>query len=402
MNVLLTGAYSSCNKGDLAMQLTAVHHFREHGANVTASIPFPELDRETYESAGAAVVRSNRRQLIRATWQLVRLGVWRFTGRRFQRLIGDKNLYSFRSADLIVDLSGDMLTEDYGPHVAYSHFVPLLTALLLGRPLVVMAQSIGPFRLTRPLAKAVLRNATLITVRDPVSRQYLSDLGLDPPEVTADLAFALAAGPDDRALAQWEALELGEGRPVLGVSVSDLVATHHRRAGGGDFFAEMASALDAFANRHRAAIVFFPHVTGPSRGKDDRLAAAKVRALMTKDSRAFVADLAPAEIKALISRCDWFLGCRMHANIAALSSRVPAGAIAYSHKTHGIMEQLGLAEFVLDASDVTSEGVGKLLDSIVVRATDISDRLSMTLPEVEAAAADNIERAVAALAGKAR
>ena len=35
------------------------------------------------------------------------------------------------SADRVIDLSGDMLTEDYGPHVTVSHFYPLLMALAL-------------------------------------------------------------------------------------------------------------------------------------------------------------------------------------------------------------------------------------------------------------------------------
>ena len=61
MKVLLTGTYSSRNKGDLAMQLTAARLFQERGSAVTSCVPFPDLDgpvyaaaREAYELARAA------------------------------------------------------------------------------------------------------------------------------------------------------------------------------------------------------------------------------------------------------------------------------------------------------------------------------------------------------------
>lgn len=399
--VLLTGTYSSFNKGDLAMQLTAAQLLQARGAEVVGSVPFADIDAEVYGAAGVRVVASNRRKLIRASWQLLRLAVWRGLGRRPGWLVRDQNLEAFRVADLVIDLSGDMLTEDYGPHVAYSHFLPLLTAILLGRPLVILAQSIGPFRLTKPLARAILNQAALITVRDPVSQAYLGELDLEPPALTADLAFALVPTPPSETDHLWNALGLGDGQPVLGVSVSALTARHSDRRGTGtDFYAEMAAALDAFARTHDAAVVFFPHVTGPSKDKDDRVAAEKVRARMAEDSRAVNEDTSPAAMKALIGRSTWFLGCRMHANIAALSSRVPTAAIAYSHKTPGIMSRLGLDQYVLDVSAATRQELSALLDSVVTDSDTIAAHLHAALPEIEEAAVLNVDMALDQLAEK--
>ena len=42
----------------------------------------------------------------------------------------------------------------------------------------------------------------------------------------------------------------------------------------------------------------------------------------------------------------------MHAIIASTSMGVPTVAIAYSHKTHGIMEILGCSKYVLDIKDL--------------------------------------------------
>ena len=107
-------------------------------------------------------------------------------------LIPERELRAFREADLVIDLSGDMLTEDYGLHLAYSHYLPLLTAIALDRPFVLCAQSIGPFRFTRSIARFILRRASAITVREALSFDYVRDLVPDcmTLEHTADMGRA--------------------------------------------------------------------------------------------------------------------------------------------------------------------------------------------------------------------
>ena len=51
-----------------------------------------------------------------------------------------------------------------------------------------------------------------------------------------------------------------------------------------------------------------------------------------------------SEIKHEIARMDWFVGTRMHATIAALSTGVPAGEVAHSPKFRGISERCDLAD----------------------------------------------------------
>ncbi len=45
-----------------------------------------------------------------------------------------------------------------------------------------------------------------------------------------------------------------------------------------------------------------------------------------------------SEAKWFIAQCDWFTGAMMHATIGALSSGVPALALAYSGKMQGVFE----------------------------------------------------------------
>jgi colanic acid/amylovoran biosynthesis protein len=290
-----------------------------------------------------------------------------------------------------------MLTDDYGPHVAYSHYIPIINALLLGRPVVICAQSIGPFRWTGWMARQLFGRAAAITLRDEISIGHLRAIGLDPGNaaVTADMAFLLQPASDTRAaeiLRNEGIADDGDGS-VLGVSVSRILERRYnlsRPRGASDFATLMAETLDRFASQTGCRVVFVSHVTGPSAVKDDRLIARDVAARMSAPCHVIQGDYRPEELKALIRRCRVFLGARMHANIAALSSGVPVVALAYSHKTPGIMALFGQGERVLNGPELSADGLFGQLSTAWATAPAIRERIESALPSVTAAALSNV------------
>ena len=301
------------------------------------------------------------------------------------------------NADLLVDLSGDMLTEDYGPHVAFSHYLPMLRAISLGRPYMICAQSIGPFSLTRPLARFVLNRARAITVRDRISFDYLAEIGVrnERLQQTADLAFLLEKAPASASAERIARLGLDPGKPFVGVSVSRLVADKYdaRLGQPGAFVRMMAASLAGIARREQLQLLFTPHVTGPTLPKDDRIISREVADLLPPGVEWAVIgeDLGPKEIKGMIALATMCVGTRMHANIAALSSFVPVLAIAYSHKTPGIMEACGVGDLAVDFHRLSEERLNALLDDLHDRRTAIRDVLMRSIPEQQRLAATNID-----------
>lgn len=343
-SVVQTGTYSSWNKGDAAMELTMRELLESCGSTVFVSSPFPDHDRSLY---GDATIRSPRRNLPLSAVLLALNWLWRVTGRRLRFLLGDEQGRRMAQASVIVDLSGDMLTEDSGPHVALSHFVPLMRAKALGRPYAIVAQSIGPFRLTFPMARWLLLGADLVTVRETETARYLgATLPTLAWEQTADLAFLMT--PSDRT-----PIELPDG-PLVAVSLSSLV----RKAmadSGLDLLDEVASALGGLSSEGVTPVIV-SHVTGPTPDKDDRILARELGQRLTCEHVVIEADLDPREIKSVIGRTELVIGARMHANIAGLSQGVPVVALAYSHKTVGIMADLGLGDLVLDCRGPVAAG----------------------------------------------
>jgi colanic acid/amylovoran biosynthesis protein len=310
----------------------------------------------------------------------------------------DAELRACLSADVVVDLSGDMLTDDYGPHVAYSHYIPIVNTLVLGRPLVLCAQSIGPFRWTGAIARRLMTRASVITVRDELSRHHLTAIGLNGAAVprTGDMAFLLPPAPQRRAreILTEASVPHEDGVPTMSVSLSRSVQRQYDRSrpsGAAPFVPLMAGVLDRFSAESGCRVLFVPHVTGPFPDRDERRLAHAVAGSMSCPSHVLPGDYRPEEIKAVIATCDLHVGGRMHANIAALGSGVPVVALSYSHKTPGIMRLFGQSDCVIDGRALTAGELLALLRGVWSRRAAVRRDILTALADVTRGARQNVD-----------
>jgi polysaccharide pyruvyl transferase WcaK-like protein len=403
IHILQTGTYCSRNKGDAAMQLV---HAREvpiamPGASCIIGAPFPQLDQDFY--APVPCVRSSRRNLVLGTLWLLWLCVCGLVGVRLRRFPFDAEIDAMTRASAVVDLSGDMLTEDYGPHVGFSHFLPLLQALALRKPLFVLAQSIGPFRLLKPLARFILSRAAMVTVREEISYERMQALGI-PAErlrLTADLAFLLPRAADERVESILrEAGYSTDGRRLLGVSVSALLINRLHgslQQAGEDPLGIIAGVLDRISERHDLDLLLVSHVTGPKPQADDRRIAEMLQQRLQRRAFVLEGDLRPEELKGAIARCHVFFGFRMHANIAALDSAVPVLAVGYSHKTRGIMRMFDMEDQVVPFSAIGDGTLEQRFDMLLDNHQRIREQLAERVGSVREAARENLRLIVAHL-----
>jgi colanic acid/amylovoran biosynthesis protein len=399
--VLQTGTYSALNKGDATLQSVTARLLtgRIPEVQIVIACPFPQADADFYQPF--QVVATRRRNLLVGTWLLMRALLWRWLrarGVEWRWLPAAAELRAMHDSDLVIDISGDMLTEDYGPHVAYSHFLPIATALAMGKRVMLFAQTIGPFHLTRPMARHLLKRVAAITVRDEITRDYLTELRLqrNDIQVTADVAFALEAAPRARAEEVLNREQINLHAPLLGVTVSRLIERKFWRSKRGpasgrnfvDFFAEL---LDEAADRLGMRVLFVPHVLGPDARADDRVLSAEIGKRMHSTPFLLRGDYRPEEVKAVVACCRLFLGARMHANIAALTSGVPTVAISYSHKTPGVLGQLGVGEFICHLEELTPQRIIYLLTQAETRREEIIRRVGERLPDMRQRAIRNAD-----------
>jgi polysaccharide pyruvyl transferase WcaK-like protein len=88
-------------------------------------------------------------------------------------------------------------------------------------------------------------------------------------------------------------------------------------------------------------------------------------------------------IKYVIGQCDFFIGSRLHACLAAVSQSVPTVAIAYSDKFVGVLHGLASELPVLDARRLTSNEILAEIISAIEQKSAIRISLNRQLPDIE-------------------
>lgn len=247
----------------------------------------------------------------------------------------------------------------------YSTFPPHLIfrkTLVLKRrhkPLVLFTASIGPFQegWRGAMARWGLAVFDRLTVRDMNTCRYMKALGLPDVRPLPDTAFAM---PPSSAARIQEVLRLEQipaGAPLIGVNLSILL--HHKM---GQAYTDLILRLIQHLRNTAAGahIVLIPHQFYPvaytgadkqmrdGRDGDDRVVIERIYSALPDPKRvtAVRGEYSPEDYKGLISRCEMFIGGRMHSVVAALSTCVPSVIMEYSHKAGGVMEMLGLEDTV--------------------------------------------------------
>src|SRR5690625_3839410 len=317
-----------------------------------------------------AGVRRSRRWHRPESWAQIRAAqLWGGLGNPVARRIA--------AADAILDISGgDSFTDLYGPTRLATVSLPKEAALRAKRALILLPQTYGPFTTAdgRAPAQRLIRSASLAYARDAWSFDQLVDLA--GPEADrsrlhsgVDVAFALEPRRPESEVA--ERIESLADRVTAGVNVSGLLRDEAGRARFGlatDYVKTMVDVTRGLLDRG-AHVVFVPHVHVPGgQGESDIAAIEEVRATLTDDERSrttvLPSALDAAELKWCIARLDWFVGSRMHATIAALSSQVPAFGFAYSGKAHGVFATCEVGDQVGDARVLShADAVDALLAS---------------------------------------
>ncbi|RLJ09758.1 MAG: hypothetical protein DRP15_02550, partial [Candidatus Aenigmatarchaeota archaeon] len=270
-------------------------------------------------------------------------------------------------ADIIIDVSGDTFSSDYGKASIFSIGARIISAKMLRKPVVLYCQSIGPFRglIDRLFAKLFLKLVDLIIVREFITANYLRRLGVHA-YVCADPAFLLEPSPN-AIVSQIPSSHKG---PVIGINLSQYIDS----LCGGDNPANkyrmiMSQLIDALIERYKAHILIIPEVKGqkPNSYDDYYVSRRIVDLLKHKEHVTIVAgDYSPSELKAIVGQCDILISPRFHLVIFALSQCVPAIAIAYSHKAYGIMDMLGQSEYVLSYEDLSLEQLMEKVEKLWV------------------------------------
>jgi polysaccharide pyruvyl transferase WcaK-like protein len=332
--------------------------------------------------------------------------------------LGHPAVKAIRGADAVLDCtSGDSFTDLYSRRRFRLVTAEKMLALEQRRPLILLPQTIGPFAhpRTRRIAQRIVRAATMVWARDEKSYTTLRELlgdEYDPcrHHCGVDMAFGLEPREPEQPLPQAVSSWLtDDGRPpLIGFNVSGLVhegADARSRFGlRADYACAVRCFLGRVLNETNAKILLVPHVfSRPGHFEHDPDACASVVAQLGRAGSDRIAclpaGLSPGKTKWAIGCSDWFCGTRMHASIAAISSGVPAAAMAYSDKTLGVFETCGQGDHVADLRHLETSEVVECLWQSWVRRAEARESLGRELPKVLARIEEQMDLIVACSVG---
>lgn len=397
--ILIIGAMFSKNRGSAAMLISAIKTMRHvlPNAEFTVLSIFPELDSRKCKIEKVNIL-GEKGGMLKSLSRLFTANIWK---KLHVQIINDNLLQIYIDSDIIIDLSGDGFTDDYGSMASIASCCDILLCKFLNKPIVIYAQSIGPFKnkLTKSLSKFCLNRVDLLIVRDEITKNYLQEIGItNMVHFTADSAFLLEVSPHKRIVEILAKENIdGTDRPLIGISASqhlyDLELKESESDSENHYISLMTKIVNYLIDKLNAQIVFVPHVTNDDRPVDDRFVAEKIFEKANKKGkiRLINNEYSPEELKGIIGQCDLFIGARMHANIAATSSYVPTLAIAYSHKSYGIMDMLGMKEYVIDFREMNIEEIKTKIDDLWINKDKIRIKLKSNVDLIKKRALSNGE-----------
>lgn len=249
---------------------------------------------------------------------------------------------AFRRCDVVLDLSGgDSFADIYGVSRIIKMIAAQNIALLAGRPLAISPQTIGPFSrpLIRRLALNVMRRAVAVATRDDPSTKFAREMGFKGEIIEAsDVAFRMSYDPPPPRPA--------DGPIKVGLNVSGLLInggyTQDNMFGLTVDYPKLAREMVAyFAGLEGVETHMVGHVLSDTQPVEDDRNAGVTLAAEFPNVKVAPAFKSPPEAKSYIAGMDYFVGGRMHACIAALTTGVAVMPTAYSRKFAGVFGTVG-------------------------------------------------------------
>ncbi|MGB4758469.1 MAG: polysaccharide pyruvyl transferase family protein [Candidatus Saccharimonadales bacterium] len=218
-------------------------------------------------------------------------------------------------------------------------------AIILKKPYVIFAQSVGPFfgKFHNYLARVFLNKARLITIREPDSIQYITTLGLtQQPILTADIAFLLPFHTAN--------LPIDIKAKTVAVCV---------KSGDTNYMRSITGAAEYLLSKGFGILYV-------SQTPNDDTTAKQLAQATSSSTEYFPFSLDPRTVKGIYAQCEFIIASRMHAIIFASERGVRWIGIGYEPKFRGLAEQLNETGILIEEKSLTKASLTQAIDDVLL------------------------------------
>ncbi len=378
MNILLTHGYSKDNRGDAAIVSAMVDKLRVLYPSAVLSLVTLDRFQQGAKFEGVDLLhaffysaiytsRSTLFRILRTIKMLATTLIWaalfRLLGTEIDLLLNENELETIRAyknAHTILAVGGGYLVGKNTLHDTVTVIVQLhaiIVGVILKKPVVLFSQSIGPFGnwVQQVLSSFVLNMVSIIMPREPLSTANLRELKVVKPNIaeTADVAFLFESSGQAEVKQILSKLGVQDLTKLVAITVRNWLDIEKQES-----YEQAVAKFAQYLVTQGYTVLFVPQVTSAFHNDDDTVVNDRIKVLLTSGQQSIY--FLPnsfnfRQTKSVFEICKYVVGTRMHSVIFALTSRVPALAIAYERKTVGIMSSFGLQEYIIPMEQVTAE-----------------------------------------------
>lgn len=250
-------------------------------------------------------------------------------------------------------IGADVMDGGYNPHASAMRAHVAIFAARAGIPSRILGFSwnTNPHKNAVSALRAASEKGVELLVRDAISQQRLSQLGISNSVLSADVVFANQRQQDQDIE---DILEYCQGKPVALVNASGLIAKEI------DQLEEYKTIINKLKDE-QYSVVLLPHVI--REGGND-LDVCKAIAALYPDIYFVDRLLEPDQIKRLANVAKLVVTGRMHLSIMSINAGTPAIVLSTQGKVDGLMAFFSLPELSLEPEPGFGAKVVALIDLI--------------------------------------
>jgi len=397
VKILLLNHWCCLNKGSASILISVFKILEKAFPNVEFTVlsSYPKIDSARCNALVLERCVNPSSNKLRTIISMIRCGLWALLFRTFKinsntliEVGKRKTLKAYTEADIVLSIGADVLAETYGFGPFVGELYEILLAILLKKPVIIYAQTIGPLsKIGALLLRFVLNNINLITVRGKISRDFLWTIGVNKPPIylTPDPAFILQPASHERV----QEIMLRENiarytGPLIGITVSHTI---YRRLSNfrsmkekfDNYVKLMSQIVDYLTEKLNANVVFLPYFVGLGIEREDDISiATRIYRRVKNKNKVYlmVNEYTPEELKAVVGRLDLLIGTRMHSIIHATSMFVPTIGIDPTYKVREVMGMLGQDKHVCNIGSLDLDELISKIDEVYSVKDEISRELA--------------------------
>ena len=376
------------------VEIEIVYRFSEDDpryatASRHTSARFPEL--KIVGSPIATYVPRGKAQLVKRIFRILRS----FFVLCFPNASANRAIRAIRDADIVVSKGGHFYRSSPGLRGLarmYASVYSLLLCARLNKRYFVISHTVGPlYWPSTSLLRYVFNKAHYVSARESISQKILQEIGVREAKVTPDTAFYLPGGnkTDVEPLLRKYGLRYKDFAVLVARYWNFPHAEGSAECGKRyrNYIAALANTADYLIQNYVEKVALVVHTMGDhDEFEDDGGPIAAIYDRIQSRARVEVIneDLALDMLLGLYHSARIVIAARLHAVVFAAVSGTPSIAIAYGHKTYGVMSMLQLDDQVVDIDRIEYAQLARLTDELLSHEAENKRRILDAVKDLRA------------------